>query len=151
MQVSGSSCDVLAHAGSLIVDRMSHLSYPLPCCCHVHVYYQLSIDVQWVSCACNWIVFCVFGSKGFSSGQTCGMFCTGIFWLGTGTLQDEQNLHTCYIYPCSCEPIWDQSSSCIGLEAFIHHSSCVPTSAWLVVFSFCTCHLIIQCTNDALG
>ena len=60
MQVSGSSCDVLAHAGSLIVDRMSHLSYPLPCCCHVHVKYLLSIDVQWVSCACNWIVFLCF-------------------------------------------------------------------------------------------
>ena len=37
------------------------------------------------------------------SGQTCGMLCTGIFWLGTGNLQDELNLHTCYIYPCFCE------------------------------------------------
>ena len=152
MQVSGSSCDVLAHARSLIVNRMSHLNYLLPHSCHVHVWYQLSIDAQWVSSACNWIVFVVlFGCKGLCSGQTCGMLCTGIFWLGTGTLQDEQNLHTCYIYPCFCEPIWAESSSCIGLEAYVHHSSGVLASAWFVVFSFCTCHLVIQCTADAWG
>ena len=80
MQVFGSSCDVLAHAGSLIVNSMNHLSCPLPHCCHAHIWYQLSIDVQWVSCACNWIVCVVlFGSKGLCSGQTCGMLCTGIF------------------------------------------------------------------------
>ena len=80
MQVFGSSCDVLMHAGSLIVNRMNHLSSLLPHSCHVHVWYQLSIDAQWVSFACNWIVCVVlFGSKGLSSGQTCGMFCTGIF------------------------------------------------------------------------
>ena len=60
MQVYGSSCDVLVHAGSSIVNEMSHLSYPLCHCCHAHVWYQLSIDVQWVSCACNWIAFAVF-------------------------------------------------------------------------------------------
>ena len=78
---------------------MSHLSYLLPHCCHVHVWYQLSIGMQWVSCACNWIVFVVFsGSKGLFSGQTCGMFCM-VFLVGAGTLQHEQNLHICYIYP----------------------------------------------------
>ena len=124
MQVPVSSCDVLVHAGSLIVNRMNHLSCPLPHCCHVHVWYQLSIDAQWGFYACNWIVFVVlFGSKCLCSGQTCGILCTGIFWLGTKTIQDEQNLCTCYIYPCFCEPIWDQSSSCIGLEVFVHHSS----------------------------
>ena len=63
MQVCGSACDVLAYAGSLIVNRMSHQSCLLPHCCHAHVWYQLSIDVQWVSCACNKIVFAVASGK----------------------------------------------------------------------------------------
>ena len=49
-----------------------------------------------------------------------------------------------------CEPIWDQSFSCIELEACVHCSAGVLASAWLVVFS-CFWHWVILCADNALG
>ena len=101
MQVFESSCCVLVHVGSSIVNRMNHLNYLLLHCYHAYEWCQPSTDAQWVSCACNWLVFAgISESKGLCSGQTYGMPCIGIVSLGTGTLQDEQNHHTCYTYLC---------------------------------------------------
>ena len=59
---------------------MSHLTYPLPQCCHVHGWSQPLIDAQWVSCACSLLVFAGLSrSKGLCSGQTYDMLCNGIF------------------------------------------------------------------------
>ena len=153
MQVCGSSCDMLAHTGSSIVNRMSHLSYLLPHCCHAHVWYQLSIDVQWASCACNWIVFAVFsGSKGMCNDQTRGMLCTGIFSRALKPFYMSRISTFAASILAFCKPIQDQSSSCIGFEAFVHHSSGVFAYAWLVFFfSFCAYDLVNLCTDDALG
>ena len=79
MQVFGSSCCVFVHIGSSTVGRMSHLNYLLPHCYYVHVWSQPSIDVQWVSCACNWLVFAgISGSKGLCNGKAYAMPCSGI-------------------------------------------------------------------------
>ena len=94
------------HVGSSIVNKMSHLNYPLLHCYLVHEWSQLSTDEQCISCAYNWLVFAGFSEgKGLCSGHIYGMPCIGIFSLGTGTLQDELNLHTCYNCLCFYEPI----------------------------------------------
>ena len=77
-------------------------------------------------------------------------FALEFFSLGTRTLQNELNLHNCYMYLCFHGPVYGQSFSCVGLVVFALYSCVAFVSAWLEISSSCTRHLILLYTGDTL-
>ena len=140
MQVSGSSCDVLAHARSLIVNRMSHLNYLLPHSCHVHVWYQL----QLMHSGCPLLVtglflLCFLDAKACVVAKLVACFALvffGLHWNPSRWAESPHLLHLSLF-------LWAN----LGWKLFLYWFGglCSPffwcaCFCLVVVFSFCTCH-----------
>ena len=130
---------------------MNHLSCQLPHCCHVHLWYQLSIGVQWFPVlVIGLFVLCFLEAKACVMAKCMACFALVLFGWALEPFKMSR-ISTLAISIL----VFVSQSRIKALLVLIWRSLFTILLVCLLLldlwfFSFCTCHLVNWCADDAL-